>query len=347
MKLGFRWYGTDDPVTLTNIRQIPTMNSIVTAIYDEPVGEIWPNEKIQKLKAEVEQAGLNFDVIESVPVHEDIKLGLPTRKAYIEHYKENIRRLAAHGIKVICYNFMPVFDWTRTDLFHQNQDGSTSLTFDMNEAMAIDPFNSNLSLPGWDTSYELSELHALFTAYQAVDAEKLWENLAYFLQEIIPVAEASGVKMAIHPDDPPMAIFGLPRILVDEAAFDRLLSLYDSEYNGITFCTGSLGSGVQNDIYQMLDKYLAQNRVPFIHIRNVHLESDGSFQETAHYSAYGSIDMVRIMGILHKHNFTGYLRPDHGRMIWGEQGRAGYGLYDRALGASYLLGIWETYSKIK
>ena len=179
-----------------------------------------------------------------------------------------------------------------------------------------------------------------------MDAERLWENLGYFLHGVIPAAEAAGVRMAIHPDDPPWEIFGLPRIITTEENLDRLLRLYDSPSNGLAFCTDSLGAGAFNDLYHMVDKYSAMGRIPFMHVRNVRRYPDGSFEETAHYSAYGSLDMVRILSILHRNGFDGYMRPDHGRMIWGESGRPGYGLYDRALGAAYLNGIWETLDKL-
>jgi mannonate dehydratase len=345
MKLSFRWYGKDDPVKLEYIRQIPGMYSIVTAIYDVPVGEVWSQESINSLKEKVEKAGLKFDVIESVPVHEDIKLGLPTRERYIDNYKENIRRLSKAGVKVICYNFMPVFDWTRTQLDKVLADGSTALVYYKEQLARMDPLKGELSMPGWDSSYTKDQLAQVFAKYKEVDEEKLWSNLEYFLKEIIPVAEEYDVKMAIHPDDPPYPIFGLPRIITNEANLDRFLQLVDSPYNGLTFCTGSLGSADFNDIVSMVDKYSAMGRIHFMHIRNVKLLPDGSFEESAHYSPCGSMDIVAIVKALHKNNYTGYVRPDHGRMIWGETGRPGYGLYDRALGAMYLTGIWETLEK--
>ncbi|MCM0649947.1 mannonate dehydratase [Clostridium swellfunianum] len=345
MKLSFRWYGKDDKVTLKYIKQIPSMYSIVTAIYDVPVGEVWDMDRILKLKAEVEASGLKFDVIESVPVHEDIKLGLPTREKYIENYKQNIRNLSTAGVKVICYNFMPVFDWTRTQLDKELEDGSTALVYYVDQVKKMDPLSGELSLPGWDSSYTKETLKQVFDQYAKVDKEALWSNLEYFLKEIIPVAEECDVKMAIHPDDPPYDIFGLPRIITNEESLDRFLKLVDSKYNGLTLCTGSLGSGSFNDVVRMVDKYASQGRIHFMHVRNVKLLEDGSFEESAHYSPCGSLDIVEIIKALHKNNYEGYLRPDHGRMIWGETGRPGYGLYDRALGAMYITGIWETLEK--
>lgn len=345
MKLSFRWYGEDDPVKIKYIRQIPSMDSIVTAVYDVPVGEVWSRESIKKLKDKVEKAGLNFDVIESVPVHEDIKLGLPTKEKYIENYKENIRRLGEAGVKVICYNFMPVFDWTRSQLDKELPDGSNALVYYKDQVDRMDPFTGELSLPGWDSSYTKEGMRDLFEKYSKIDEEGLWVNLEYFLKEIIPVAEASDIKMAIHPDDPPWPIFGLPRIITREENLDRFLKLVDSKYNGLTFCTGSLGSGSFNDVVRLTDKYAAMGRIHFMHVRNIKLVDDGSFEESAHYSPSGSLDIVAIMEALYKNNFDGYLRPDHGRMIWGETGKPGYGLYDRALGAMYIAGIWETLEK--
>lgn len=346
MKLSFRWYGEDDPVKIEYIKQIPSMHSIVTAIYDVPVGEVWDMDSIKALKDRVEKAGLKFDVIESVPVHEDIKLGLPTRDKYIDNYKKNIENLGKSGVRVICYNFMPVFDWTRSQLDKTLDDGSTALVYYKEQVDKMDPLKGELSLPGWDSSYTRDELKDIFDKYSKIDEEDLWANLEYFLKEIIPVAEANDVKMAIHPDDPPWSIFGLPRIITTEENLDRFLKLVDNKYNGLTFCTGSLGSGDFNDIVKMVDKYSSQGRIHFMHVRNVKLVGDGSFEESAHYSSEGSLDMVEIMKALHKNKFDGYLRPDHGRMIWGETGRPGYGLYDRALGAMYIAGIWETLEKV-
>ena len=316
------------------------MYSVVTAVYDVPVGEVWPRENIARLKQLTEAAGLKFEVIESVPVHEDIKLGLPTRDKYIEAYKENIRRLGEAGVKCICYNFMPVFDWTRTQLDKVAKDGSTSLVYYTEQLAKMDPLNGELSLPGWDSSYKKEDLKHLFELYKQVDSEKLFENLKYFLEQIIPVCEEVDVNMAIHPDDPPWPIFGLPRIITNEENIDRFLKLVDSKRNGLTFCTGSLGADKNNDLVKMVDKYSKMGRIHFMHVRNIKVLDNG-FEETAHDNTYGSLDIIGIMRVLVDNGFDGYLRPDHGRMIWGETGKPGYGLFDRALGASYLNGVWE------
>lgn len=346
MKMSFRWYGPDDAVTLQNIRQIPNMQAIVTAVYDVPVGEVWSRESIAALKKQVEDNGLQFEVIESVPVHEDIKLGKPTRDRFIENYCENIRRLAEAGIRCICYNFMPVFDWTRTQLDHPLPDGSTSLVYYKEQVDAVDPLksDSDLTLPGWDASYTREELKAVVAEYNKMTEEDLWANLTYFLERIIPVAAECDVNMAIHEDDPCWSIFGLPRIITCEKNLDRFLKIVDDPHNGITLCTGSLGCSAENDVVHMAAKYAAMGRIHFVHARNVAVLENG-FEERAHYSACGSLDMYAILNALYKNGFNGYIRPDHGRMIWGETGRAGYGLYDRALGAAYLNGLWEAIVK--
>ncbi|MFQ9511871.1 MAG: mannonate dehydratase, partial [Lachnospiraceae bacterium] len=238
MKLSFRWYGKDDKVTLKNIRQIPGMYSIVTAIYDVPVGEVWSEESIAQIKKEIEAAGLAFEVVESVPVHEDIKLGKPSRERYIENYCENIRRLGKAGVKCICYNFMPVFDWTRTQVDHELEDGSTTLVYYQDQVDKVNPLEGELTLPGWDASYTREELKQVVEEYQKMTEDDLWNNLSYFLKKIIPVAEQCGINMAIHEDDPCWSIFGLPRIITNENNLDRFLKIVDSKANGITLCTG-------------------------------------------------------------------------------------------------------------
>lgn len=343
MKMTFRWYGKDDPVTLEKIRQIPNMYGVVTAIYSVPPGEVWPEKDIQELKEEIEKNGLTMEVIESVPVHEDIKLRRGNYKKYIENYKENIRKLAKAGVKVICYNFMPVFDWTRSQLDKEFPDGSNALVYYKEQIDKLDP--TKLELPGWDSSYTPEEMKELISAYKELGEEGLWQNLEYFLKEIIPVAIECDVDMGVHPDDPPWSIFGIPRIITNEANIDRFLKLYDDPHNGLTLCSGSLGCSKENDFVKMVKKYSRMGRVHFAHIRNVKILEDGSFEESAHYSPCGSLDVVDVLKAYHETGFDKYIRPDHGRMIWGETGKPGYGLYDRALGAMYMTGIWETLTK--
>lgn len=343
MKMTFRWYGKDDPVTLEKIRQIPGVCGIVTAIYDIPVGEAWSLERIEALKADVEASGLELSVIESVPVHEDIKLGGGDRDRYIGNYCTTLKNLAKAGIDCVCYNFMPVFDWTRSDLAHTLTDGSNALIYDNDTVLRMNPLTGELSLPGWDSSYTKDGMKALLESYKDITEEDLWNNLKYFLDRVIKTAEEVGVKMAIHPDDPPWSIFGLPRIITNKANIERFLKLYDSKYNGLTLCSGSLGVLHENDIADMV--YSFGDRIHFAHMRNIKITGERCFEEAAHKSECGSLDMVKIMKAYHDIGFDGYMRPDHGRMIWGEKGRPGYGLYDRALGAVYLNGIWETLEK--
>jgi len=346
MKMTFRWYGDSDPVTLDYIRQIPGMDGIVSAVYDVPVGEIWPVEKIKALKSKIESYGLAFDVIESVPVHEDIKLGKPTRDRLIANYAQTLRNLAACGLKVVCYNFMPVFDWTRTTLAKVLPDGSTTLSFDVDVVDKID-LSKGIDLPGWDASYKPAELKALLAEYASVGEETLWANLTYFLKGVIPVADDVGIKMAIHPDDPPRPIFGLPRIVKNRDDLKRLLSIVDTPANGLTLCSGSLGADCKNDIVALVREFAGQGRIHFAHLRNVKVNEKGDFFETGHRSDTGSLDMGEIVRAYYEAGFEGYVRPDHGRMIWGETGKPGYGLYDRALGAVYLNGLWEGIDKAK
>ena len=348
MKMTFRWYGDSDPVKIEYIAQIPGMKGIVTAIYDIPVGEVWPLEKIKELKEKVEKAGLELSVIESVPVHEDIKLGLPTRDKYIENYKETIKNLATCGIKTICYNFMPVFDWTRSNLEFVLPDGSTTLVYNEKDVAKMDPNLGEMKLPGWDTSYGEGGLKGLLAKYKEVDEEKLWENLEYFIKSIMPTAEENDVDMAIHPDDPPWPIFGLPRIITSFKNLERFLDLYDSKHNGLTLCTGSLGCTTTNDVVAMIKHFGGEKRrIHFAHIRNIRIEEEGSFKEVSHLSESGSLDIYEIVKAYADYDFDGPFRPDHGRMIWGETGRPGYGLYDRALGAVYINGIQEAVIKSK
>ena len=213
MKMSFRWYGESDSISLEYIRQIPNMRSIVSAVYDVPPGEVWPEESLAKMKQLTEENGLVFDVVESIPVHENIKLGADNADELIDVYCENIRRCAKYGVKCVTYNFMPVFDWTRTQLDKLAEDGSTSLVMYWDQMKGLDPLKDDIHLPGWDSSYTQEQVRELISAYGEIGEEGLWRNLERFLKKVIPVAEESGVRMAIHPDDPPYSIFGIPRII--------------------------------------------------------------------------------------------------------------------------------------
>lgn len=347
MYLTFRWFGPDDPVPLAHVRQIPGVEGVVSALYDVPVGDVWPADAVERLRDTIGAAGLRLSVVESIPVHEDIKLGRPTRDRLIAAWAASLARVGAAGVPVVCYNFMPVFDWTRTDLARPNADGSTALAYDDRALGRIDLSRGTGDLPGWAAAYSADELGALLAAYREVPAERLWEHLAYFLERVVPVAESVGVKLAIHPDDPPWPIFGLPRVVTSGAALDRVTQLVDSPANGVTFCTGSLGADPSLDLPAAVQRLGA--RVHFAHCRNVQVTGATSgartFHESPHPSVFGSVDMLAVLRALHAVGFAGPARPDHGRMIWGETGRPGYGLYDRALGATYLYGLWEAVSR--
>ena len=343
MKLTFRWYGDSDPISLEKIRQIPKMSGIVSAIYNIAPGGVWSNEDILALKEKANKNGLEFEVVESVPVPEEIKFGGENAGALIENYCENVRRLGKAGVKCICYNFMPVFDWLRSELEHQNADGSNSLAYNEETVLGMNPLTSSLSLPGWDESYTKDELKKLVEKYKEIGEDGLWKNIEVFLKAVIPVAEESGVNMAIHPDDPPWGIFGLPRIITDEKNIERFLNIVPSKNNGLTFCTGSLGASVDNNLVEMAKKYAP--RVHFLHLRNILITGEREFHEVGHPTECGSIDMYGIARALVENGFDGYVRPDHGRMIWGEGGKYGYGLFDRALGATYIAGLFEGIEK--
>ena len=345
MEVAFRWYGDKDPIPLKYIKQIPKVAGIVSALYNVGVGDVWPRKKIRLLKQKIEAEGLKLSVIESIPVHEDIKLGSSNRDVLINNYCQNIRNMGNLWIKVLCYNFMPVFDWVRTDLAMKYSDGSNSLSFDNTKLKDIDFGKISLDLPGWAFHYTRGELQNYLNAYSNVDSEALWLNLEYFLKKVIPIAEENGVRMAIHPDDPPWSIFGLPRIITDEPALDRLVRIIDSPSNGITFCTGSFGANLNMDLIKAIRKFGSLDRIPFVHFRNVkHIEGK-TFYESKHPTEFGDVNMYEVVKTLIDIGFNGVIRPDHGRMIWGETGKPGYGLYDRALGIMYLVGLWEGISK--
>lgn len=341
MKMTFRWYGESDSIPLKYIRQIPNMSGVVTAVYDVPVGGVWEEDKIARLKELCDRENLSMEVIESVPVHEDIKLGKPSRDRLIANYAQTIRNLGKFGVKCICYNFMPVFDWLRTDLKVKASDGSNSLSYNHDTLMKLDP--KNLHLPGWDESYSTEQLNGLLKEYKTVTHERLFDNLVYFLNGIMPACDEADIDMAIHPDDPPWDMFGLPRIITGADSYDRMIKAVPNKHNGFTFCTGSLGAGRDNDLISMAEKYA--RRIYFAHIRQLKFCGERDFTEAGHLTGAGNLDIYGIVKALVKGGFDGYVRPDHGRNIWGEDGKPGYGLYDRALGAAYLNGLFEAIGK--
>ncbi len=357
MEMTLRWYGTGfDSVTLQQIRQVPGVHGVITTLYDSVPGDAWEKSAIQKIKKEVEDAGLKIAGIESVNIHDDIKIGGGERDKYIENYIKTLERLGQEDIHMVCYNFMPVFDWTRSELARPCPDGSTVLAYNSKAIDGVKPEemfermdkNSNgFILPGWEPE-RMTRVKELFQMYKDVTEEKLFDNLVYFLKAIMPVCDKYNIDMAIHPDDPAWPVFGLPRIITSQEGVVRMLNAVDNVHNGLTFCTGSYGTNRKNDLCEFIKA--AQGRIHFAHVRNLKFNTaiDDSvldFQESAHLSSAGSFDMFKIVKTLYETGFDGVIRPDHGRMIWGEKAMPGYGLYDRALGAAYLNGLWEACEK--
>ncbi len=356
MEMTMRWYGSKfDTVTLKQIRQIPGVTGVITTLYDTTPGEVWTPEAIRALKAEVEQAGLHISGIESVNVCDSIKVGDSDRDLYIANYIKTLENLGKEDIHLVCYNFMPVFDWTRTELARVRPDGSTVLAYNQKAIDAIDPANMAASmekmsngtvLPGWEPE-RMAKVQELFEMYQSIDGEKLFENLVYFLKAIMPVCNQYDIKMAIHPDDPAWSVFGLTRIINSEAGILRLMAAVDDVHNGVTFCSGSYGTNLDNDLPHMIRAL--KGRIHFAHVRNLKFNDSSrenyDFEESAHLSSDGTFDMYEMIKALYETGFDGPIRPDHGRMIWDETAMPGYGLYDRALGAAYLNGLWEAVEK--
>ena len=352
MQMTLRWFGDKfDSVKLWQIRQIPGVTGVITTLYDIPAGDVWPIERIKALQKEVEDAGLEIAGIESVNIHDAIKIGNSEREKYIENYITTLDNLGKCGIKLVCYNFMPVFDWTRTDLAKMRPDGATVLAYDQKVVDSIDPqkffdqtndSSNGFVMPGWEPE-RLSKVKELFEAYKDVDEETLFNNLVYFLKAIQPVCEKWGIKMAIHPDDPAWPVFGLPRIITSKEKILKVMKAVDAPFNGLTFCAGSFGSNPANDLPGIIRAL--PGRVHFAHVRNLHHFAPGLFEEAAHLSSDGSFDLYEIVRALYETRFDGPIRPDHGRAIWGEVSMPGYGLYDRALGAQYILGLWEAIDK--
>ena len=348
MQMTLRWYGSKyDTVTLKQIRQIPGVTGVISTLYGTAPGEVWEMDDILALKTEIEAAGLQLAGIESVNIHDAIKIGSPDREQYIENYITTLERLGQAGIHMVCYNFMPVFDWTRTELARMRPDGSTVLAYNQAAVDAIDPakmFDSiagdmnGTVMPGWEPE-RMAHVKELFEMYKDVDDEKLFANLKYFLERIMPTCDKYNINMAIHPDDPAWSVFGLPRIIINKQNILRMMKMVDNPHNGVTFCSGSYGTNLENDLPDMIRSL--KGRIHFAHVRNLKFNSPTDFEEAAHLSSDGTFDMYEIMLALYDIGFDGPIRPDHGRMIWGETGKPGYGLYDRALGTAYINGLIE------
>lgn len=353
MEMTLRWYGPGyDSVTLKQIRQIPGVKNVITTLFGKQAGELWLPKEIAELKKIVNDAGLGIAGIESVNVSDDIKIGTAKRDEHIDNYIKTLQALGEADIHMVCYNFMPVFDWTRTELARMRKDGSTVLAYNQKTVDSIDPakmFDSisndmnGTVMPGWEPE-RMAKVKQLFEEYADIDEEKLFANLKYFLEAIMPVCDKYDINMAIHPDDPSWSVFGLPRIINNKDHIMRMMKMVDNPHNGVTFCTGSYGTNLNNNLVEMI--HALKGRIHFAHIRNLQF-NDGmnDFEESAHLSSDGTFDMYAIMKALYDTGFDGIIRPDHGRMIWGEKAMPGYGLYDRALGAAYLCGLWESIVK--
>ena len=287
MDMTLRWFGEGvDSVSLEQIRQIPGVKGVITTLYDIPAGEVWPMERILQMKEQVESRGLKVLGIESVNIHDAIKVGTPDREQYIANYITTLERLGQAGIHVVCYNFMPVFDWTRSDLAKERPDGSTVLAYSQKEIDKINPENmfqtmgeksNGFELPGWEPE-RMARIKELFDMYKDVDEDRLFNNLVYFLKAIQPVCEKYDIKMAIHPDDPAWPVFGLARIITGKEKLLKLMKAVDANFNGVTLCTGSLGSNPENDIPDIIRSL--KGRIPFAHVRNLQYNAPGDFHST-------------------------------------------------------------------
>ena len=390
MERTWRWFGKNDKITLAMLKQIG-VEGIVTALHDVPLGEVWTREAIRDLREYIESFGMRWSVVESLPVVETIKYAGPDRDEQIEIYKQSMRNLAAEGVKTICYNFMPVLDWARTDLLHDNPNGSSNLFFSYAEFAYFDIYilkregareewaafhkfgdrnvlaeadelaktmtpekdhrlveNIVIKTQGFvsgnfheDDEHPIELFRQFLGLYKGIDKDKLRENMKYFLEAIMPVCEETGINMCVHPDDPPIPVLGLPRIVNSDEDIEWFLSAVDNPHNGLTFCAGSLSAGIQNDVVALARKYA--KRTHFVHLRSCHIFPNGDFTEASHLG--GRADIIELAHIFERENPGLPMRVDHGMTMLGDESRgynAGYSFLGRMFALGQVQGILAT-----